>query len=495
MREIVSDPTSAVDPSTYDTVLDFVARHCVGVLYDETVKSFCILGDEQAKLVNRKEQPLTKPTIIYGLAGTGKTISIMARIQGISGNLNASCRALYVCIEDNAIAMVKKKLEACQVDLTHITFANFNSFPHNLSDITKDEKVLFNLISLGYRYIYLDSAEDLGVDWINMLLESVLSTVQDLNKMIMPSQIIGDFWITMDPYQGLKDTHSLVKGFQNRIHWQGNLIDSNLLGDGFNQNKFIKFTECFRMPRTAIEHLERENILPINDLPKAQDVKSGGVVVEDTILPASYTTQWLAEQLADRLFNKVMLRGIHPGHCSVLYNHTAEDKFFPPGQGGISTFLQMVNSSLKAIPGTKQASHMLQLTRSIEESLLYNCNIHDTSTPPLTVSGQLVPPSDAEETVEYKMERHSEVIFESFHHLNSFSEPHKLQVQNLPWLRGRDERKRNQSSDLPSTSQSIQRRTGVSTKTKQVDTWFMFSVPHSWHTPWSCYIRICSVHN
>ena len=92
MKGIISDPTTAVDPSTYDTVLDFVARHCIGVLYDETVKSFCILGDDQAKLVNRKEQQLTKPTIVYGLAGTGKTISIMARIQGISGNLNASCK-------------------------------------------------------------------------------------------------------------------------------------------------------------------------------------------------------------------------------------------------------------------------------------------------------------------------------------------------------------------------------------------------------------------
>ena len=173
---------------------------------------------------------------------------------------------------------------------------------------------------------------------------------------------------------------------------------------------FINLKECFRMPQTAIEHLERENILPINDLPKAQDVKSFGVMVEDLSLPASYTIQWLAEQLADQLYKKVMLRGIHPGHCSVLYNHTAEDDIFPPDQGGTSTFLQMVNSSLRALPGTRQASHMLQLTHSMEESVLYNCNIHDTSTLPLTVYGQLMPPSYAEETIEYKTERHSEVI-------------------------------------------------------------------------------------
>ena len=112
MKGIVNDSSMAVDPSTYDTVLDFLARHCVGVLYDETVKSFCILGDDQDKLVNKKEQALTDPTIVYGLAGTGKTISILARIQQVSGKLNPSCRALYLCFTDNAIAMVKKRLEA-----------------------------------------------------------------------------------------------------------------------------------------------------------------------------------------------------------------------------------------------------------------------------------------------------------------------------------------------------------------------------------------------
>ena len=142
-----------------------------------------------------------------------------------------------------------------------------------------------------------------------------------------------------------------------------------------------------------------------------------GVKVEEISLPGSYTIQWLADQLADRLYKKVMLRGIHPGHCSVLYNHTAEDALFPPDQGGASTFLQMVNSSLRAIPGTRQASHMLQLTSRMEESLLYDCNCksHDTSTTlttPLTLSGQLTTPSDPEETVEYKTERHSEVILE-----------------------------------------------------------------------------------
>ena len=168
------------------------------------------------------------------------------------------------------------------------------------------------------------------------------------------------------------------------------------------------------MPLTTIEHLGRENILPIHDLPRAQNVKSLGVMVEEINRPASYTIQWLADQLADRLYKKVMLRGIHPGHCSVLFDHTAKDNLLPPDQGGLAAFLQMVNSRLKTLPGTSQTSHMLQLTQSIEESLLYDCTCgsQNTSTTTLAVSGQLMSPSDAEWTGEYGTERHSEVIRE-----------------------------------------------------------------------------------
>ena len=45
------------------------------------------LGEDAEKgLFDKEEQPLTEPTFIYGLAGTGKTITIMARIQFLCTN-------------------------------------------------------------------------------------------------------------------------------------------------------------------------------------------------------------------------------------------------------------------------------------------------------------------------------------------------------------------------------------------------------------------------
>ena len=368
IKSIVDDPSKAVDVSLYDNVLQFITRHCLGVLYDETVQRFCILGKDQDILVKSSEKLLNEPTVIYGLGGTGKTISIMARIQHISSHLSASSRAIYFTSEDNAIATVKKRLDACNVDLTHITFANLATSPYNLRDITHKDKVVEDLIRDGYRYIYLDSVEDLGVDWVNELLEKTL-----LAKDQQRRAIEGDFWITFDPYQGLGDTHCLMKGSGNQIHWLGNLPCGNLLEEGFNTNRIVKLETCFRMPLAMLNHIESEKMLPTRDLPEAQDVQSLGVVEENINFPVGYSIQSMAEQLAKQLHMKVMQRGIHPGHCAVVFDDSAGVlQLFPPQDGGLPVFVKHVNSCLRAIPVESQRSHMLQMSLSIEETLLYS---------------------------------------------------------------------------------------------------------------------------
>ena len=409
LLEVVCAPELAVDHAVYNEVLNFLVRSCVGVLYDELVKSCCILGEDQAKLVNRKEQPLAQPTVIYGLGGTGKTISILARIQRISGKLSPSCRALYLCFEDNVKAMVEMKLKACRVDLTHITIENVNRFSHNVSDFMQNETIIPALINEGYRYVYLDSAEDLGLHWINQLLLKQLEPVDHSNSL---SWAFGDFWITFDPFQGLQDTHSLVRGIDSRLKWRGTLINSNLLDVGVKQNKFVKLEECFRIPKAMIDHIEKEKVIPIPDLPRARDVKSLGVVWENIDLPMGSSLSMLANKVADQLHKNVMLRGIHPGHCAVLFHGDSEDDLFPHTQGGLKTFLQLVNSDLRAIPTKSHAMHMLQLTQNMQESSFFGDPRRKTLPAPSLPQGSfpLVLSPGAGRTVEYNTERHNQVF-------------------------------------------------------------------------------------
>ena len=192
-------------------------------------------GKDQEMLVQMNERPLDQPTVIYGLAGTGKTIAIMARIQHVLSKLTETSKAIYLTSEENAIRLVKRQLEVCNIDLTHITLAKFAAF-HNLCDINYLCKVIKELISDGYRYIYLDSVEDFGMDWVNKLLEETLTPSSlypqaqlDPCNLYHKPMDKGDFWITFDPFQGVHDSHFLMKGRENQISWHGNLPEGEFL--------------------------------------------------------------------------------------------------------------------------------------------------------------------------------------------------------------------------------------------------------------------------
>ena len=452
IKRIVLDPSKAAGETVFYNVLDFVARHCVGVLHDQVVKSFCFLGDDQAKLVKRPEQPLDEPTIIYGLWGTGKTITIMARIEHISEKLSAASKALYVTFGQNAIEMVKMKLVACNVDITHITFAEFAAFSHDLNKLPEDDKVVHDLVNDMYRYIYLDSVEDAGIEWVNKLLRKTLglsfagSCTPRQQTLPMQTSTTGDFWITLDPFQGLQDSHSLHRGSGNKLQWMGSLADTNLLEEGFKSSRIVKLQECFRMPHAMVNHLDSKKVLPTGDFPQAQDVKSLGVREVIVDLSVGYTMRWLADQLADQLFTKVQERGIHPGHCAVLFDQGVANQLFPSADGGLPTFVQLVNSKLNTMTANKKGGCMLQISQDFEETLLYSGQQTSTSFALAVGKSSSGVGTLVEETAMYLTERHAEVfqdilktMIDDFN-LN-VSGGYQLQVQNLHWHGGRDQGK------------------------------------------------------
>ena len=301
--------------------------------------------------------------------------------------------------------MVQKKLKACNIDLTHISFANITTSPYNVRDAALHEQVVHDLIQDGYRYIYVDSAEDFGMDWVNKLLAKTL-----LDRSWSAIVDRGDFWITVDPYQGLGDNHTLVKGKGNQIRWVGNLADDKLLEEGIKMNRILKLEECFRMPLAMIKHIESEKVLPTSELPKAKHVKSLGVVEKNINFHNGYSIRSLADNLARHLNEELMQRGIHPGQCAVLFDGDAVVELFPPQEGGLPAFLQVVNETLRAIPVKSQAGHMMQMSSNIEETLLYSTNRRSSASN--SASNPLLAEifARATDTTEYQTEKHAEVI-------------------------------------------------------------------------------------
>ena len=72
----ISDPTKAMDKSTYEALLSHFLLLSVGTLHDKEMQSFCILGKDQAKLVGTKQHSLHKPLGVRGVAGNFSTSTL-----------------------------------------------------------------------------------------------------------------------------------------------------------------------------------------------------------------------------------------------------------------------------------------------------------------------------------------------------------------------------------------------------------------------------------
>ena len=126
-----------------------------------------------------------------------------------------------------------------------------------------------------------------------------------------------------------------------------------------------------------MEHISTMNVLPSStELPKAPDVQSLGVRQENVKFPQGNSLCAMAEMLSDNLYKEVVQRGIHPGHCAVLYSEGGTSQLFPPQDGGLPKFVQLVNEKLKGKVVESQAEHMLQISQSIEDTILFSKHKH-----------------------------------------------------------------------------------------------------------------------
>ena len=97
LKFLDSDDSSMKEKSWTDFLNIFLLLS-VGCLYDELEKTFILLNKQQFSLQHRPKQSMSRPLIIYGPAGSGKTLSVLAMIEAPQEGRNQRGVASALCL-------------------------------------------------------------------------------------------------------------------------------------------------------------------------------------------------------------------------------------------------------------------------------------------------------------------------------------------------------------------------------------------------------------
>ena len=137
---------------------------------------------------------MSRPKLIYGPAGSGKTLATLAMIERLfkRENIDKNNQVLYLCSNQSVLQYVKRELTARHIPLKDISFRTYSTIPgyaSRFSDSLNFMKMFPQLIE-QYGAIFLDEAEDLG-----------MTALDQLNSTISTDLKIGHFWVLFDILQ------------------------------------------------------------------------------------------------------------------------------------------------------------------------------------------------------------------------------------------------------------------------------------------------------
>jgi hypothetical protein len=399
----VSNSAIAISDVKYEALLAHFTVLSVGALHDREMGNFCVLAAPQAALVNTPLHSLRRPFGIKGLAGTGKTVSVCARIQRLdqTGCLTATAMAAFVFFNHHVRDLVENKLTACGVQMSFLHFIDWNMNDNNIQKVFDSSTVLDGLALRGIRHLYIDGGEDMGLDTLNKALRQIARPTG-------PDEP-GDFWLLYDPYQGVYDRHSMERRF-GHLYWVGNQLDSSVVEEGIANGRILTLSTSFRMTKNVLEHLRESHVVPPTDIPQAQSILGVEVQRKTVELPNhGNPMEVLARDIVAKvLYELTQGRGIHAGYCAILYDEEAKHVLFPPSQGGRIGFLQILNDELKSRLLAGNARFAPQVTTRMDESVQFQ---HQA----LALAGQHTPrdllantPATAVNSVQYQCDTHQQ---------------------------------------------------------------------------------------
>ena len=121
LEKVIKSDDNCLTEEEWNSAFHIFLVLSAGALYDKMDKTFVLLSKEQMKLLNLPNHSKGQPRLIYGPAGSGKTLLVIAKILELikTGEVDESTLILYMCENEEVQQYVQNELQK-----KHPTFVN-----------------------------------------------------------------------------------------------------------------------------------------------------------------------------------------------------------------------------------------------------------------------------------------------------------------------------------------------------------------------------------
>ena len=321
----------------------------VGCLYDELENTFILLNKKQYNLQLRPRQSMSRPLFIYGPAGSGKTLSVLAMMERLhkKGEISEKRQVLYVCDNPEVHLYVRLELKKQSIPLDRIHFKRLieiKGYP-NPAD-------MFPSLIATYDSIFVDEAEDLGIGNLNK--------ATSLN---IPTEKHGYFWILFDHLQESTENSGVyISSSPNHKSWD-TVRMTNIYRGSVKCTNFLRHDRLISMyrPETKAGHkIEGPDIKVVN-----KSVKNKKALKRENV------RNFILDNIVDEVLELTTKQGVHPGDIAVTFDKHDYETLFDLSEESLHKKLNEL-SAAKFEP-SKDCHNQIPLSSSrTKDTMLYS---------------------------------------------------------------------------------------------------------------------------
>ena len=300
LKNFIEDDCFAITQEEWVDLRNIFLLLSVGCLFDEMDKTFILLNKEQFDLLSIPKHQMSRPKFIYGPAGSGKTLAVLAMMERLykRGEIDENNQVLYLCSNQSVLHYVKRELTTRHIPLKDITFRSFSTIPGYATIYPKPLEMFPPLIK-QYGAIFLDEAEDLGITALNQL-----------NSTISMDLKIGHFWVLFDH-------------LQNVLH-----SEDQTRYPGPSTKNTTYMCRVYRSTNNNIRFLREEPLISMCDKTTSVGHSVEGPKVLETViavqkkglLSSEKTRAVIVKGITTKVIQLTTEKGVHPGDVAITYD-------------------------------------------------------------------------------------------------------------------------------------------------------------------------------